>query len=53
MRTRYIWRKAESEWEVVNANDTLDVIKGGLLHDNLDYSKLPNEESADHGGRSY
>jgi hypothetical protein len=31
MRTRYIWRKAGSVSEVVQANDTVDVIKGGLF----------------------
>jgi hypothetical protein len=53
MRTRYIWRKAGSVWKVVNANDALDVINGGLFHDYLGYYKLQNEESADHGFRSY
>jgi hypothetical protein len=53
MRTRYIWRKAGSVWEVVNSNDTLGVMKGGLFRDYLGYYKLQNEESADHGVRLF
>ena len=39
--------------KVVQANDTLDVLKGGLFHDYLGYYKLQNEQSAEHGVRSY
>jgi hypothetical protein len=53
MQTRYIWRKVGSVWEVVHANDPLDVIKGGLFNDYLGYYKLENEASADHGVRPY
>jgi len=42
MRTRYIWRKAGSVWEVVHANDTSDVIKDGLFHDYLGYYMVFN-----------
>jgi hypothetical protein len=40
MRSRCIWRKAGSMWEVVHANDTSDVIKGGFFHDYLGYYRV-------------